>query len=140
MQLLMGMSIRRYFPTTGTAGLERCRVRGNKRDPRPPPRIRARTERMGGLRSPTGNRPERVKAGPMRAYANTVPRPRIASSGGDASERDKEEHRRSESSSQEHILDNGLPALREPAVVAPPEFPDDEGGPPSPRAAHLRPP
>ena len=28
MQLLMGMSIRRYLPATGTAGLERSWVRG----------------------------------------------------------------------------------------------------------------
>src|SRR5205823_4409563 len=48
MQLEIGMSIRRYLPATGTAGLERCLVSGWRRVPRPPPRIRLRTLRMGG--------------------------------------------------------------------------------------------
>src|SRR3954468_2039400 len=47
MQLEMGMSMSRYLPATGTAGLDRDRVSGNSREPRPPPRMRARTERMG---------------------------------------------------------------------------------------------
>ena len=42
-QLLMGMSMRRYLPPMGTAGLLRCRVRGNRREPRPPPRMTAST-------------------------------------------------------------------------------------------------
>src|SRR5205085_124234 len=42
-QLEMGMSTRRYLPPMGTAGLERCRLSGNRRVPRPPPRIRAST-------------------------------------------------------------------------------------------------
>src|SRR5262245_18985151 len=46
MQLEIGMSMSRYLPATGTAGLERDRVSGNSREPRPPPRMRARTERM----------------------------------------------------------------------------------------------
>src|SRR5215211_5234584 len=45
MQLLMGTSINRYLPATGTAGLARSWVRGNRRAPWPPPRIRLRTER-----------------------------------------------------------------------------------------------
>src|SRR6476659_9254088 len=50
MQLLMGTSISRYLPATGTAGLARSWVRGNSRAPWPPPRMRLRTERccMGG--------------------------------------------------------------------------------------------
>src|SRR5262245_59905604 len=42
-QLLIGMSIRRYFPPIGTAGFERCSVSGNRRDPCPPPRMSAST-------------------------------------------------------------------------------------------------
>src|SRR6266542_2191443 len=45
MQLLIGMSIRRYLPPIGTAGLERSMVRGYSRVPRPPPRIRLKTSR-----------------------------------------------------------------------------------------------
>ncbi len=40
-QLLTGMSMSRYFPPMGTAGFERCAVRGKSRVPRPPPRITA---------------------------------------------------------------------------------------------------
>ena len=39
MQFEMGMSTNRYFPASGTAGLERSRVRGNSRVPWPPPRM-----------------------------------------------------------------------------------------------------
>src|SRR6188472_477394 len=42
-QLLTGMSMSRYLPPMGTAGLDRCRVSGNSRVPRPPPRMTART-------------------------------------------------------------------------------------------------
>src|SRR5258705_3234014 len=44
----MGMSISRYLPAIGTAGLERCSVSGNRRDPRPPPRMTLRTSFIGG--------------------------------------------------------------------------------------------
>src|SRR5580704_12798457 len=37
MQLEMGISMIRYFPAKGTAGLERCCVRGSRRVPFPPP-------------------------------------------------------------------------------------------------------
>src|SRR5882724_6487180 len=37
MQLEMGMSTRRYFPASGTAGLARSLVKGNSRVPWPPP-------------------------------------------------------------------------------------------------------
>ena len=37
MQFEIGMSISRYFPASGTAGLERCCVRGRSRVPFPPP-------------------------------------------------------------------------------------------------------
>ena len=43
MPLLIGMSIRRYLPPMGTAGLERERVSGKRRVPRPPPRMVAMT-------------------------------------------------------------------------------------------------
>src|SRR5438067_264626 len=46
MQLLIGISMSRYFPATGTAGLLRSLVRGKSRVPRPPPRMRLRTFRM----------------------------------------------------------------------------------------------
>ena len=39
MQFEMGMSTSRYLPASGTAGLARSLVSGNKRVPRPPPRI-----------------------------------------------------------------------------------------------------
>src|SRR5687767_3022861 len=42
-QLLIGMSIRRYLPPIGTAGLDRSWVSGNSREPWPPPRMSART-------------------------------------------------------------------------------------------------
>src|SRR5258708_22219505 len=48
-QLLMGMSISRYLPAMGTAGLERCTVGGNRGEPRPPPRITLRTSFMRAL-------------------------------------------------------------------------------------------
>src|SRR5437016_13626562 len=37
-QLLIGTSIRRYFPPSGTAGFDRSFVRGNNRLPAPPAR------------------------------------------------------------------------------------------------------
>src|SRR3954452_11293240 len=43
MQFEMGMSIRRYLPAIGTAGLLRDLVSGKRRVPRPPPRIRLMT-------------------------------------------------------------------------------------------------
>src|SRR5208337_379566 len=39
MQLDTGISMSRYFPAIGTAGLLRDLVSGNRRVPRPPPRI-----------------------------------------------------------------------------------------------------
>src|SRR5256885_6413304 len=47
MQFEIGTSTRRYFPPSGTAGLDRCAVSGNRRLPAPPPRITAR--RLGLL-------------------------------------------------------------------------------------------
>ena len=41
MQFEIGMSINRYLPPTGTAGLLRIEVNGASRVPRPPPRISA---------------------------------------------------------------------------------------------------
>src|SRR6266487_64078 len=52
-QLLIGMSIRRYFPPIGTAGLDRWWVSGNKRDPWPPPRMSASASLFTGIRLPT---------------------------------------------------------------------------------------
>src|ERR1051326_3758065 len=43
MQLLIGMSTRRYLPPSGTAGLARSLVRGNRRWPWPPPMMMATT-------------------------------------------------------------------------------------------------
>src|SRR3954463_2522037 len=43
MQLLIGMSIRRYLPATVTAGALRCLVNGYSPAPRPPPRMKPRT-------------------------------------------------------------------------------------------------
>src|SRR5919201_1487752 len=54
MQLLIGMSISRYLPAIGTAGLLRYWVRGYSRLPRPPPRINVRTSSMA---DPFGSRP-----------------------------------------------------------------------------------
>src|SRR5437588_6884092 len=50
--LLMGMSMRRNLPPTGTAGLARSRVRGHSRLPCPPPRIAVTTFSMAA--SPAG--------------------------------------------------------------------------------------
>ena len=43
MQLLTGMSTSRYLPASGTAGLQRSRVSGCRREPAPPPMITATT-------------------------------------------------------------------------------------------------
>src|SRR5437868_1933997 len=43
MQLEIGISTSRYLPARGTAGLERSRVRGNRRVPCPPPIMMERT-------------------------------------------------------------------------------------------------
>jgi hypothetical protein len=39
MQLLIGMSTRRYLPPIGTAGLDLFAVRGYNLEPAPPPKI-----------------------------------------------------------------------------------------------------
>ncbi len=52
-QLLIGMSMRRYLPPIGTAGLERLKVSGNRRVPRPPPRMIANTSSIAVSLSPT---------------------------------------------------------------------------------------
>ncbi len=49
MQLLIGISINRYLPANGTAGLALILVRGYKRDPFPPPRMIAKTRFMKPL-------------------------------------------------------------------------------------------
>ena len=46
MQLLIGISISRYFPARGTAGLARIFVSGYRRVPAPPPRMMAKTRFM----------------------------------------------------------------------------------------------
>lgn len=46
MQLLIGISIRRYLPAKGTAGLALILVRGYSLVPAPPPKIIARTRFM----------------------------------------------------------------------------------------------
>src|SRR5687768_9881672 len=43
MQLEIGISTNRYLPASGTAGLERSFVSGNRREPAPPPIITAST-------------------------------------------------------------------------------------------------
>jgi len=47
MQLLIGMSTKRYLPAIGTAGFERAAVKGYKRVPAPPPNITAITDFVG---------------------------------------------------------------------------------------------
>ena len=49
MQFEIGMSMSRYLPAIGTAGLLRDFVSGNKRVPRPPPRIRQITLGISSL-------------------------------------------------------------------------------------------
>jgi hypothetical protein len=39
MQLLIGISTKRYLPAMGTAGFERLAVKGDNLDPAPPPKI-----------------------------------------------------------------------------------------------------
>ena len=43
MQLLIGISIKRYFPARGTAGFALNLVKGYRRVPAPPPNIIANT-------------------------------------------------------------------------------------------------
>ncbi len=43
-QLLIGISTKRYLPAIGTAGFERAAVKGYNLDPAPPPKITARTD------------------------------------------------------------------------------------------------
>src|SRR6266849_7019453 len=50
-------SIRRWRPPKGTAGLERSRVSGCRRSPRPPAMIIARTRGRRGISSARGRRP-----------------------------------------------------------------------------------
>src|SRR6266540_3014411 len=53
MQLEMGMSTRRYLPASGTAGLDRSLVSGNRRVPAPPPIMTASTLLvLGDIRLP----------------------------------------------------------------------------------------
>src|SRR3954452_20372540 len=54
MQLDTGISISRYFPAMGTAGLLRDLVSGKRRVPRPPPRISETTRGMKPLHSMLG--------------------------------------------------------------------------------------
>lgn len=54
-QLLMGISTSRYFPERGTAGLQRVCVRGDRRVPRPPPRIMQRVSCWTGMGIGVGN-------------------------------------------------------------------------------------
>jgi hypothetical protein len=49
MQLLIGISIRRYCPAIGTAGFASIVVRGKRRVPLPPPRITANTSSKGNI-------------------------------------------------------------------------------------------
>src|SRR5215510_5932683 len=49
MQLEIAMSTSRYLPPRGTAGLERCCVRGKRRVPAPPPRITASSFELAGI-------------------------------------------------------------------------------------------
>src|SRR5512147_3323120 len=65
MQLESGMSMSRYLPAMGTAGLDRSRVRGKSRVPRPPPRITARQSCMGETGT-LGNAGVKTGSGPIR--------------------------------------------------------------------------
>src|SRR5438445_11722167 len=56
MQFEIGTSTRRYLPPSGTAGLDRCAVNGNKRLPAPPPRITARRLGLDGIKLRRGYR------------------------------------------------------------------------------------
>src|SRR6266480_2942110 len=51
MQFEMGTSTSRYLPPKGTAGFDRCTVKGNRRLPAPPPRITARRFCLEGIKS-----------------------------------------------------------------------------------------
>src|SRR4051794_23341297 len=73
MQLEIGMSISRYLPATGTAGLERAFVSGYSRVPRPPPRIRDNTERMARCLGPRRGGDRRGEVRRICDDANTGP-------------------------------------------------------------------
>jgi len=49
MQLLIVMSIKRYFPAIGTAGLERSTVKGYSLFPCPPPKMTAKISLVLGI-------------------------------------------------------------------------------------------
>src|SRR5436305_1176718 len=49
MQFEIGISTRRYLPPRGTAGFDLCSVRGERRDPAPPPRITASRLRLTAM-------------------------------------------------------------------------------------------
>src|SRR6266498_5082180 len=83
MQLLIGMSMRRYLPAIGTAGFERILVRGCKRDPRPPPIITPSTSFIDGIanlhdmkcdsRSCECNEPSQTGAKPLGHMSSQTP-------------------------------------------------------------------
>src|SRR5438552_238577 len=66
MQLLIGISTRRYFPASGTAGLLRSCVNGYSRAPRPPPKITAMTFSTASNDTPA------ARNGPYDFWARSV--------------------------------------------------------------------
>src|SRR3982751_2652800 len=71
-QLLIGISIRRYLPPIGTAGLDRMCVSGKSRVPRPPPRMSVSTSCMKKVYVI-----ETVRGGISSIVAAEVPMPKM---------------------------------------------------------------
>src|SRR6185295_17173810 len=76
-QLLTGMSMRRYLPPMGTAGFDRCAVRGNRRVPRPPPRMTARTAFIWAFRAFSHVDAQRCQTRRGADRATAVPSPYV---------------------------------------------------------------
>src|SRR3954454_23262721 len=81
MQLLMGMSMSRYLPPMGMAGLLRALVSGYRRVPRPPPRTRLRTSPMTDLPMKSPGDPRAIVSRAFRAQEGLFAR---AGAGGHA--------------------------------------------------------
>src|SRR4051812_24648753 len=73
MQFERGISMSRYFPASGTAGLGRELVSGKSLVPRPPPSTRAIVFRMTNFQQESKRRHKKTSAEPPEAMGRAVP-------------------------------------------------------------------